>query len=203
VIALSLLLYGVFMPVAGMLLDRFSVRAVTSVGTVLLVISLVLTAVVRNVWEFAAVYGVLVPLGLAGTGPVIASGVVARWFSKRRGTALSVLGSASMTGMSLLVPGVTWLILTTGWRTTYMLIAGGVLVLVLPLCLWVVRDSPESVGLAADGATVVEIAQRGEAVGDDLVARDAGQGRDHGDTAGVVLVLRVVQALWLRERGRK
>ena len=152
VIALSLFLYGVFMPIAGMALDRFSVRAVTSVGTVLLVISLVLTAMVRNYWEFAVVYGVLVPLGLAGTGPVIASGVVARWFSKRRGTALSVLGSASMTGMSLLVPAVTWLILTTGWRTTYVLIAGGILVLALPLCLWVVRDSPESIGLTADAA---------------------------------------------------
>src|SRR5215813_15534775 len=87
VIALSLLLYGVFMPIAGMLLDRFSVRVVTSVGTVLLVISLVLTALVRNFWEFALVYGVLVPIGLAGTGPVIASGVVARWFNRRRGTA--------------------------------------------------------------------------------------------------------------------
>jgi MFS family permease len=152
VIALSLLLYGVFMPLAGMALDRFSVRVVTSVGTLLLVASLVLTALVSNFWEFAIVYGVLVPLGLAGTGPVIASGVVARWFSRRRGTALSVLGSASMTGMSLLVPGVTWLILTTGWRTTYMVIAGGVLVLVLPLCLWIVRDSPESVGLTPDGA---------------------------------------------------
>ena len=151
VIALSLFLYGVFMPLAGMALDRFSVRAVSSAGTLLLVISLVLTAIVRNFWEFAAVYGVLVPLGLAGTGPVIASGVVARWFSKRRGTALSVLGSASMTGMSLLVPAVTWLILTTGWRTTYMVIAAGILVIVLPLCLWVVRDSPESVGLSPDG----------------------------------------------------
>ncbi|RPH77526.1 MAG: MFS transporter [Candidatus Rokuibacteriota bacterium] len=152
VIALSLLLYGVFMPLAGMALDRFSVRVVTTVGTVVLVASLVLTALVSNFWEFAIVYGVLVPLGLAGTGPVIASGVVARWFSRRRGTALSVLGSASMTGMSLLVPAVTWLILTTGWRTTYMVIAGGVLVLVLPLCLWIVRDSPESVGLTPDGA---------------------------------------------------
>src|SRR5216117_2753570 len=151
VIAVSLFLYGVFMPIAGMLLDRFSVRVVASVGTVLLAISLVMTAMVRDFWEFAAVYGVLVPLGLAGTGPVIASGVVARWFSKRRGTALSVLGSASMTGMSLLVPAVTWLIITTGWRTTYMLIAAGILVVVLPLCLWVVRDSPESMGLTADG----------------------------------------------------
>jgi len=152
VIAVSLLLYGIFMPIAGMALDRFSVRVVTSVGTVLLVISLVLTALVRDFWEFALVYGVLVPIGLAGTGPVIASGVVARWFNKRRGTALSVLGSASMTGMSLLVPAVTWLILTTGWRMTYVWIAGGIIALVLPLCLWVVRDSPESVGLHADGA---------------------------------------------------
>jgi MFS family permease len=151
VIALSLFLYGVFMPIAGMALDRFSVRVVTSVGTVLLVVSLVLTAMVSNFWQFALVYGVLVPLGLAGTGPVIASGVVARWFSRRRGTALSVLGSASMTGMSLLVPAVTWLILTTGWRTTYTIIAAGVLVLVMPLCLLVFRDSPESVGLTPDG----------------------------------------------------
>jgi MFS family permease len=152
VVALSLFLYGVFMPLAGMALDRFSVRVVTSVGTLLLVASLVLTALVRNFWEFALVYGVLVPLGLAGTGPVIASGVVARWFSRRRGTALSVLGSASMTGMSLLVPAVTWLILSSGWRVTYVVIAVLVLAISLPLCLWVVRDSPESVGLTPDGA---------------------------------------------------
>src|SRR5437762_1710311 len=150
VIALSLFLYGVFMPIAGMLLDRFSVRVVTSVGTVVLAIALVLTGMVRNFWEFAAVYGVLVPLGLAGTGPVIASGVVARWFNKRRGTALSVLGSASMTGMSLLVPAVTWLIIVSDWRTAYTIIAGAVVVFVIPLCLWVLRDSPESVGLTPD-----------------------------------------------------
>ena len=155
VIALSLFLYGVFMPLAGMALDRFSVRLVTTAGTLLLVASLVLTAMVRSYWEFAAVYGVLVPLGLAGTGPVIASGIVARWFNRRRGTALSVLGSASMTGMSLLVPLVTWLILTNGWRHTYMLVAVAILVIVLPLCLWVVRDSPESVGLTADGARAI------------------------------------------------
>src|SRR5678815_3267293 len=116
-----------------------------------LVGALLLTAVVHTYWQFMIVYGVLVPLGLAGTGPVIASGVVARWFSKRRGTALSVLGSASMTGMSLLVPAVTWLILTGGWRMTYVYLAAAVVVLVLPLCLLVLRDSPESVGLTPDG----------------------------------------------------
>jgi MFS family permease len=151
VIALSLFLYGVFGLVIGMALDRFGARVTASVGTLLLVLSLGLTALVRNVWEFAAVYGVLLPLGLAVTGPVMASGVVARWFSAHRGTALSVLGSASMTGMSLLVPLVTWLILTTGWRTTYALIGMGVLAVMLPLSLWVIRESPEAMGLAPDG----------------------------------------------------
>ena len=50
VIAVSLFLYGVFMPLAGMALDRFSVRVVTSVGTVLLVGALLLTAMVHNYW---------------------------------------------------------------------------------------------------------------------------------------------------------
>src|SRR5437016_14316413 len=111
VIALSLFLYGVFMPIAGLALDRFSVRVVTTVGTVVLAISLVLTAMVHNVWEFALVYGVLVPLGLAGTGPVIASGVVSRWVSKRRGAALSGPGGASMTSMTPLLPPRSWVIL--------------------------------------------------------------------------------------------
>src|SRR6266436_3702040 len=141
--------------VADLGLDRASFSLVIAVSLFLYGVfgSLVLTAQVRNFWEFAIVYGVILPLGLAVTGPVMASGVVARWFSARRGTALSLLGSASMTGMSLLVPLVTWLILTTGWRTTYVLIAVGVLVGMLPISLWVIRESPESMGLTADGAT--------------------------------------------------
>lgn len=151
VIAVSLFLYGVFGLLVGWALDRFGVRATAAVGTLLLVLSLLLTARVGSFWQFAAVYGVLLPLGLAVTGPVMASGVVARWFDRRRGTALSLLGSASMTGMSLLVPLVTWLILAHGWRAAYTVIAIGVLAGMLPLSLWVIRESPESIGLAPDG----------------------------------------------------
>jgi MFS family permease len=152
VIAVSLFLYGVFGPLVGLALDRFGARLTASVGTILLIGSLVLTAQVHNYWQFAVVYGVILPLGLAVTGPVMASGVVARWFNKRRGTALSLLGSASMTGMSLLVPFVTWLILTNGWRVAYMAIAGLVLVAILPVALWVIRETPEQMGLTPDGA---------------------------------------------------
>ena len=155
VIAISLFLWGVFMPIAGKALDRFGTRPVAVTGTLLVVVSLVLTSMVRNLWQFALVYGVLFPIGLAAIGPVTSSGVVARWFNKQRGTALSLLASASMSGMSLLVPLVTWMIIAGGWRMTYAIIAGGILLVILPLCLWVIRDSPESMGLTADGAPLV------------------------------------------------
>jgi predicted MFS family arabinose efflux permease len=56
-----------------------------------------------------------------------------------------------MTGMSLLVPVVAWLIVSFGWRTTYVVLGAAVLVGMLPLCLLVVRDAPESMGLGPDG----------------------------------------------------
>jgi MFS family permease len=151
VIALGLLLYGVFQPWTSALVDRIGVRAVTVGGTVLLAAALALTSRCQNLWQLALVYSVIGSLALSATGPVMASSVVSRWFHRRRGTALSVLGSASGTGMSLLVPGATWLILTVGWRQTFLVMAAGVLVLMLPLCLFVLRDSPESIGLRPDG----------------------------------------------------
>ena len=155
VIALGLFLYGAFMPLVGHLVDRIGARAVTAGGSIVLAASLALTGFCRNLWELALVYGVLAAVGLAATGPVVANAVVSRWFITRRGTAVSVLGSASGTGMSLLVPILAWLILSVGWRMTYMVVGIFVLTVMLPLCLLVVRDSPESMGLGPDGAPAV------------------------------------------------
>jgi MFS family permease len=153
VIALGLFLYGAFMPLIGHLVDRFGARPVTSVGCLVLAAALALTAASRSIWDLALAYGVLAALGLAGTGPVVANAVVARWFVARRGTAVSVLSSAAMAGMSLMVPALAWLIVSFGWRSAYLAVAAFVLAVLLPLCLFVVRETPESVGLEPDGIT--------------------------------------------------
>jgi hypothetical protein len=59
------------------------------------------------------------------------------------------------------------------------------------------------VDLGAGGAAVVEVAQGGERLGHDVVAGLTGQGRHHGDTAGVLLVARVVETLRRREVRRE
>jgi MFS family permease len=151
VVSLSLFLYGAFMPFVGTLADRYGVRPVTAIGAVVLAGALAGTGLVTTLWQLYLVYGVLVGLGLALTGHVVASAVVARWFVRRRATALSLLSGISIGGMSLLVPVVMWLILSTGWRASYAIIGASVFALVLPLSLFVVRESPEDIGLVPDG----------------------------------------------------
>jgi MFS family permease len=151
VVSLSLFLYGAFMPLVGWVVDRAGARPVVVGGTLLLGACLALTSAVTNVWQLALVYGVGVAAGLAATGHVVASAIISRWFTRRRGTALSVLGTASMAGISLLVPVAMWVILSVGWRLTYLVFAVVVTATMLPLALWVVRDTPESMGLAPDG----------------------------------------------------
>jgi MFS family permease len=132
VISAGLFIYGAFMPVVGWIADRVGTRAVTIAGTLLFAASAAATGLVGGFWQFFLVYAVSLALGLAATGPVVATTVVSRWFVRRRATALSLLGAASMSGMSLLVPIVMWLILAVGWRAAYGVIGAAVLVLMRP-----------------------------------------------------------------------
>lgn len=150
-IAVGLFLYGAFIPVMGWFADRVGARPVTLVGTVILAGAAAATGLVRNLTHLYLTWSFALAVGLAATGHVVASAVISRWFTRRRATALSVLGAASMGGMSLLVPVVTWLILAVGWRATFVLIGLGIFVLLAPVLLWVVRDAPEALGLAPDG----------------------------------------------------
>src|SRR5499426_78400 len=153
VVSLSLFLYGLFVPLIGLLVDRWGARLVCSLGTVVMAIAMGLTSTVHTLWEFALYYGVLAALGLATTGQVVASATLSRWFVKRRGTAVSALSVATMAGISLLMPGVMWSILRFGWRETFMILGGVSLVFCLPISLFVVRDDPERMGLRPDGET--------------------------------------------------
>lgn len=152
VVSLSLFLYGAFMPLVGRLTDRYGCRPVATLGGLVIVAALALTSRVTTFWEFALTYGVLLSLGLAATGHVVASATLARWFVRRRGTAVSLLSAASMAGMSLMVPLVMWWVLRVGWRTSYLLLAAATLLVAVPLTAWIVRDDPADLGLAPDGA---------------------------------------------------
>jgi MFS family permease len=151
VVAASLLLYGAFMPLVGRLVDRVGARVVCAGGALVMAASLVLTGRMTTLWEFYLYYAVIGSLGLAATGHVMGSVMLARWFVRHRGVTMSSLGSASMAGMAVLVPAAMWCILGYGWRTSFVILGVVSLAVTLPLALWVLRDDPESMGLHPDG----------------------------------------------------
>ena len=151
VVSLSLFLYGALQPFIGRIVDRLGARLLMVAGTLLLGAALASLSLVTRLWHLYVIYGVLAAAGLASTSHVVATAVVSRWFSRRRATALASLGGASMAGMSLLVPVAMWLVINVGWRTAYVLMGIAVVVFMVPLALWVVRESPESMGLTPDG----------------------------------------------------
>jgi MFS family permease len=154
VIAVGLLVYGVFQPFVGTLVDRLGSRTLVVAGAILMGASLVATGYVTKLWHLYLWFGIVSSVGLAATGPVVGSAVLSAWFARRRTTALSLLGSASMAGMTLLVPATMWCVLTFGWRTTYVLFGVASVLLIVPLGFFFVRNTPEAFGLTPDGEPV-------------------------------------------------
>jgi MFS family permease len=154
VIALGLLVYGVFQPFVGTLIDRLGSRTLVVGGALLMGASLVATGYVTKLWHLYLWFGIVSSVGLAATGPVVGSAVLSAWFARRRTMALSLLGSASMAGMTLLVPVTMWCVLNYGWRTTYVLYGVASVLLIVPLGLFCVRNTPEALGLTPDGEPV-------------------------------------------------
>jgi MFS family permease len=153
VAALSLFLYGAVGPFVGRLADRIGPRGVLSVAAVFLGVGTLGTASVVTLWQLYLTAGFLTALGAGGVAMAVAASVAARWFDTRRGLVLGIAGGGMAAGQLLVVPLAMALTVTWGWRTTFVVLGVGFLVLILPLALLLIRNDPRDLGLRPYGAT--------------------------------------------------
>lgn len=137
-------------PVLGPLLDRYGGRPLMSLGAVIVCISLVFTSRVQEIWQLWLFYGVTAGIGINMLGHLAASVVVPKWFIRRRGRAMAITTIANSSGGMVFAPIIGFLIAGVGWRDTWLVLAGVVLV-VIPLSIIFMRRTPEDLGLAPDG----------------------------------------------------
>src|SRR5262249_15866043 len=71
----------------------------------------------------------------------------ARWFEARRGLAIGIAAGGMSAGQLVVIPLATALTVWFGWRTSFLWLGIGVLVLVLPLCLGLIRNNPADPGV--------------------------------------------------------
>lgn len=139
---------GVLNPFIGIVVDRWPARRLVFIGIVIIGLGVLCFSQVNNLPIFYLSF-IIIGLGTSLATMMVPMTVIARWFKRNSGKAYGLL--AAGTGASgFLVPVVTILIDTYGWRTYLVIVAVTILVIGLPLSL-VFRNRPEDYGLSPDG----------------------------------------------------
>ncbi|ELX11252.1 major facilitator superfamily MFS_1 transporter [Janthinobacterium sp. HH01] len=133
-LALQNLLWGAFGPFAGMAADRFGTMRVVLVGAVSYMAGLVWMALVTQPTLFVIGSGVFIGLGLACTAFGAVSGIIGRVAPmEKRSWAFGISGAASSFGQFLMMPVEQQLISAVGWQNAFYLLAGLVVLLMVPM----------------------------------------------------------------------
>jgi len=149
--ALSLFVLGAVGPAVGWLADIWGPRRVMLLAAATLGVGTILASFVAHLWQLYASAGVLMAGGAGGLSMATISTIAARWFVARRGLILGILGGAMSAGQMLVVPLSMIIIHLYGWRSSFLWLGIGVLLVALPLILAFVRDDPKDMGLEPYG----------------------------------------------------
>ncbi|MHA7222172.1 MFS transporter [Arthrobacter sp. RHLT1-20] len=150
-VSINLLLFGLTAPFAAALMERFGIRAVTSVALVLIGAGSALTVLVTESWQILLTWGLLIGLGTGSMALVFAATIANTWFAKSRGLVIGILTAGSAAGQLVFLPFIAALAQDPGWRQASLLIAAGALA-VVPLVLRFLKNSPADAGVLPYGA---------------------------------------------------
>jgi OFA family oxalate/formate antiporter-like MFS transporter len=149
--SLAIWLYALFVLLSGALVDRVGSRKTFLIGGAVTILGWVLLSTAQSPWQLYLYYGVLLALAVGMTHYVPLLATTRKWFRKRAGVVAGITGSAWAVGSSIFLPVMTALAASHGWRYTS-LILGICFGAIIMLCaLFIIRDTPESVGLCPDG----------------------------------------------------
>ena len=142
-------------PFVGSLADRHGGRWLIAAGTTIVAAGYLALAHVESFMGFAFIRLTLVTWGDAMMGSMVVNVIVAQWFLLRRGRALA-LASMGVGFAKVCMPVIAAsLILWLGWRHTWVVFGGVILLLVVAPSLMLVRRTPEEMGLLPDGAPAI------------------------------------------------
>jgi MFS family permease len=151
-VAVNLLLFGMTAPFAAALMEKFGIRAVTSVALTVVAAGAGLSVFVVSSWQIVLTWGVLIGLGTGSMALVFAAVVTDTWFVRRRGLVAGILTADSATGQLVFLPFMALLTERSGWRSASLLVAAAALIAV-PLVLRWLRNSPADLGVTPYGST--------------------------------------------------
>ncbi len=158
-VSIAMSLQSGIVALAGPWVGRFvaerSVRALMIAGAFLLLLGCLAMGQVGALWQLYAAYGLLLGFAMAMSGPIPNNSLLANWFIRRRGTAIGIAGFGISISGTIIIPLVTWMVLTFGWRTAVSTLGVVGFVVLVPLAWCFAIKRPEDRGLLPDNAELL------------------------------------------------
>ncbi len=145
---------GISAPLIGYFIDRFGYRNMLIFGGVTSGLGFIFLAAVHNYLMFCIVLVGFISFGVRAGYHTAAIPAINSWFRKHRGLAMAIISTGNGFGGAF-APLVAWMVLSLGWRRSSF-ITGIFVVVFMTSTSWLVRQSPESMGLKPDGITEIE-----------------------------------------------
>lgn len=138
------------LPFVGRLIDLRGSR--TAMTLVVLAFGVVLAAMSLVAGPITLLVG-FIGIRMFGQGALslVATTSVAPWFDRRRGTAVAVMSAIGSSLMSLLPLAMSFVIALRGWRSTWVMVAAVIWLVLLPVAMRGIIDRPSDVGQQPDG----------------------------------------------------
>ncbi|OJX70190.1 MAG: hypothetical protein BGO95_04115 [Micrococcales bacterium 73-13] len=130
--SISLVVSAIAGIVVGRILDRRGPRLVMTLGSVIAVVGFAIVAIAPNPWVFALGW-VVAGVGQACVLYQAAFTVVTRRYGERRQGALTIVTLAGGLASTIFAPIIAGLLSVTDWHTTFLILAGILAVVTIPI----------------------------------------------------------------------
>lgn len=133
-------------PIAGKLIDRVGARPVMTAGTLAIGIPLLAGSLATQLWHMYIIF-FLAGCGIMCATIIPCSFIISNWFVSRRASAMAVAFVGTACGGMVMAPVANWIIRNYSWRHAFAIAGIEVLVIVIPIIYFVIRNRPSEKGL--------------------------------------------------------
>jgi len=139
--AVGQLAWGIAMPVAGGLADRYGARPVMTIGVLLVALATALTPLAHSTAELIVLIGLLAACGAGAIGPGLIMSALERWVPEaKRSVATGIVNAGGSFGQFTVIPLAGLFIGIAGWQPA-MVIMGAISLAAIPAILWITRGA--------------------------------------------------------------
>lgn len=151
-LTLASIVAGATAPFIGRIVDRSGPRLLMVASAGLIGGALIALSQVGDIWWFLFFFGVVTGVARPSLQAVGAQATVAKWFARRRGRAVTFSTLGMPLSAVVFIPLTQWIVSTYDWRTAWLVLGAGVMLVLMVPAWFLMRARPEDMGLRPDGA---------------------------------------------------